>query len=299
MISLTWFPRRKLRAVCSPATLAACWLTTSTLLGGSGCSSEPEREPEPVVEQQDATCQVSYENFAGPFLLNWCVGCHSSALPADARQGAPVDLDFDSLDGIRSNLDRVRRVVVDAPRMPPLGGPSAEDRGRFGTWLDCGAPSSGAGFDPPPPPPAPTVEPPPTGMCAEERQPLPAAALPRCEKKTLDCVLGCGGETAENDPEPCRDACIAADAMPPPAGAEALNCQACTLAQLLACLDVEGCHAETSAFICCVTGCAGDQTCVDRECSGELQAFGLCAYFLAPECVDFTGGYVGACFAAE
>jgi hypothetical protein len=112
-------------------------------------------------------------------------------------------------------------------------------------------------------------------------------------------VLACGGETAENDPEPCRDACVAADAMPALDGAEAVNCRACTLAQLIACLDANGCHAETSNFVCCVTSCAGDQACIDRECAGELQAFGLCAYFLAPECVDFTGEYLGACFAAN
>jgi len=262
----------------------------------AACSSDDA--PGPASDAQDLSCAVSYESFGGPFLLNWCVGCHSSALGADARQGAPLGIDFDTLDGVRAHADRIRAVAVDVPRMPPLGGPRPAERQTFGEWLDCGAPAGGDGFDPQPPPAPPAMDPAPTGTCAEHPL-LPEAVLPRCSKATHECVLACESDDPDGDDdaaEACRDACMAADATPPMLG---VDCKTCTVAQLFGCLGAEGCELESDRFACCASDCGTDAACLQNDCAGELQAFALCAYYVAPECLTFIEGPIAACFAAD
>ena len=246
------------------------------------------------------SCEVGYEDFAGPFVLNWCVGCHSSALSGEARRKkAPEGVDFDTLEGLRKHAENVRLFAVEQPLMPPLGGPSAEDRELFGKWIDCGMPARGEGFDPPAPAGEPDEPPLPTGTCAMPRQYLPESVLPRCKASTLDCVIQCSVDNPDYGADTCRDACLAADGTP--AGTVAgfpVDCPNCTLAQLLACADQDGCHDETARFLCCLEGCGGGDAC-NQQCAGELQAFGLCVYYSAPHCVDYAQGPIGACFAEE
>jgi hypothetical protein len=83
---------------------------------------------------------VSFENFGGPFLLDHCKGCHSSALPADMRQDAPVGVDFDSLADVRQWAPRIwARAADQNATMPPVGAPGFEERTLLGEWLACGA----------------------------------------------------------------------------------------------------------------------------------------------------------------
>lgn len=84
---------------------------------------------------------LSADNFGMPFLLTWCAGCHSAALDADERAGAPVGIDLDSIEGAREHLQRIYvRTAMDDATMPPAGGPTADERARLGDWLACGAP---------------------------------------------------------------------------------------------------------------------------------------------------------------
>ncbi len=244
------------------------------------------------------SCEVGYEDFAGPFLLNWCVGCHSSSLAKGERQKAPETVNFDTLEGVRAHADKIRAMAVDSDLMPPVGGPSAKDRELLGKWLDCGMPAKTDGFTPPAPSTLPDAGPAPTGTCAEPRAPLPEAMLPRCKASTLDCVVQCGLTETEYTLEDCRNACLAADGTP--AGyyySFPVDCPTCTYLQLIACADAGGCHDETAAFMCCLEGCGSDQACQASQCSGELQAFGLCVYYSAPECIEYTSGPINACFA--
>jgi hypothetical protein len=182
--------------------------------------------------------------------------------------------------------------------MPPLGGPTQTERELLAEWIDCGMPASGDGFEPPPPSGTTQPEPPPTGACAEPRPPLPPEILPRCKATTLDCVVQCDADSNGYNAEDCRNACLAADDTPLGAfGTVPVNCAACTLLQLLSCADRTGCHAETADFLCCIEACGGGDSCANVQCTGELQAFGLCVYYLAPECVDYIDGPVGSCFA--
>ncbi len=289
--------------MCVGARHAVTLLGTAMVvaaLGGAACSSDDSAEPTPTGNPSTATQQdtcVSYEDFAGPFLLNWCVGCHSSSLDEAHRKMAPLDMNFDTLAGVRAHADRIKVRVSELKNMPPLGGPSDADRAMLAEWIDCDLPSTGGGFAPPAPTTGPPMTVPPTGTCANPRMFVPDTLLPRCTAETHSCVLQCAS-SPEYDQEACRNACLAADPTPiDPSLGLPINCANCTLAQVLACADTEGCHDETAAFMCCLEGCGGGDACT-ASCNGELQAFGLCVYYTAPQCVDYVAGAPSECFAA-
>jgi hypothetical protein len=84
---------------------------------------------------------ANYDNTGGPFLLNWCTGCHSSLLPQGERAGAPLGVDFDTPAGIEEQLLRIyARSADNNVTMPPVGGVSAHERTLLGDWITCGAP---------------------------------------------------------------------------------------------------------------------------------------------------------------
>ena len=83
---------------------------------------------------------LTYENFGGPFMLSYCTGCHHSRLPADMRQMAPIDVNFDDIDDVRAWADRIWiRSADQNASMPPVGPPDDVARMRLGEWLACGA----------------------------------------------------------------------------------------------------------------------------------------------------------------
>lgn len=86
---------------------------------------------------------LTYENFGGPFMLSYCTTCHASMLPADMRQGSPIEVNFDDIEDIRDQADRIWIRAADQNQtMPPVGPPSDEERARLGEWLACGAPTA-------------------------------------------------------------------------------------------------------------------------------------------------------------
>jgi uncharacterized membrane protein len=102
---------------------------------GSGSNEMVEVDPD-VCE----TSYLDYDNFGAPFVINWCRGCHSSAVPAGMRQKAPADANFDNLEQVRMWGDRIAlRAAGTVPNMPPAGGPSEEERLLLAEWLACGA----------------------------------------------------------------------------------------------------------------------------------------------------------------
>jgi uncharacterized membrane protein len=115
-------------AAAFAATAAGCGAGEDSPGGGS---SDPHR------------CQTSYldyESFGKPFLLDWCTGCHSAAVPATMRQNAPTDVNLDTLEGARRFAERITvRAAGSAATMPPAGGPSAEERALLAEWISCGA----------------------------------------------------------------------------------------------------------------------------------------------------------------
>lgn len=86
---------------------------------------------------------LTYENFGGPFMLSYCTTCHATRLPADMRQGSPIEVNFDDVEDVRAWADRIWIRAADQNfSMPPVGPPSDEDRANLGEWLACGAPTA-------------------------------------------------------------------------------------------------------------------------------------------------------------
>jgi hypothetical protein len=232
---------------------------------------------------------LTYESFGEPFFNDWCTGCHSSALSADARRGAPVGVDYDSLAGIRAHLPQIwARAADNNATMPPAGGPTAPLRQSLGDWVACGAPGTDNGFDAATDDAsAPAL---PTGACAAPRSPLAASLLPRCAASTLACIAAC---TTSN----CQNQCLANDPTPKDPATQ-LDCNACYFDQLIACADPQ-CHGPIAEFFCCVANkCAGgDASCPQTQCSAESEAFSLCLYYVTPGCLTVSQPDIAACFA--
>lgn len=84
---------------------------------------------------------LTLDNFGSGFLSEYCLGCHSSEIPMNMRQGAPEGIDFDTMDGLRVFAPRIYARSADGyDTMPPAGGPDATSRILFGEWLACGMP---------------------------------------------------------------------------------------------------------------------------------------------------------------
>jgi len=86
--------------------------------------------------------ELTWEGFGGPFMLDYCTGCHHSGLPEGMRQKAPLGVDFETLALVRAQADRIwARAADQNATMPPVGPPDADLRAMLGEWLACGAPS--------------------------------------------------------------------------------------------------------------------------------------------------------------
>jgi hypothetical protein len=139
--------------------LLSAALAAAALLAFGGCGEE-SADGETDESADDATPDVdaeyaslderpcpddsylSFESFGGPFLISWCGGCHTSGVPEAERQGAPLGVDFDDIDAVRTWSARIwARSGDHNVTMPPVGGPEAEDRAMLGEWLACGAPA--------------------------------------------------------------------------------------------------------------------------------------------------------------
>ncbi|MFN7143310.1 MAG: hypothetical protein ACK4YP_06005 [Myxococcota bacterium] len=81
---------------------------------------------------------LTWQNFGQGWMDKHCVGCHSSLLREDQRNGAPVGVDLDTWEDAVAWGPRIAaRSLGDAPTMPPGGGPSEEERRLLAEWLDC------------------------------------------------------------------------------------------------------------------------------------------------------------------
>jgi mono/diheme cytochrome c family protein len=92
-------------------------------------------------------------DFGRRFFAKYCTACHASRVEGAARRGAPPELDWDTLEGIRAQRHWIDAVaareadsVEDAPPpfvMPPAfvaKRPTQAERDRLARWIACGAP---------------------------------------------------------------------------------------------------------------------------------------------------------------
>ena len=121
------------------------WLSLALVLAACGTEVPmgEDRSGDDTEQVDPNVCETSYldyDNFGAPFVINWCRGCHSSAVPAGMRQKAPLDANFDTIAQVRTWGDKIAaRATGTTPNMPPAGGPSEQERQLLAEWLACGA----------------------------------------------------------------------------------------------------------------------------------------------------------------
>src|SRR5690606_37425919 len=99
---------------------------TTTTSGGD--TDETTTTGGPWASLDDRPCPedslLTYDNFGGPFMISYCTGCHHSGLAADERQMAPLAVNFETIELIRGQADRVwARAADQNATMPPVGAP--------------------------------------------------------------------------------------------------------------------------------------------------------------------------------
>ena len=117
------------------------------LVSATGC---PAARPVPTGAQCPPGSSLTYANFGEPFMTNYCIDCHSSALKGAARHGAPLYHDFDTFVGVMqvaNHIDSWTAAGPDAineimPEDDPR--PSLEERYQLGEWIACERAKQGA-----------------------------------------------------------------------------------------------------------------------------------------------------------
>ena len=131
------------------------FLASSLVVAAFACSSdkteaahEEEEEGTPTGSTCPPASTLTYDNFAKPFMEEYCTRCHSSQLKGEARNDAPLGHDFDSQQGIivvGEHVDERAGAGPDAVNtiMPPSDPkPTEAERRKLGEWLACN-PASG------------------------------------------------------------------------------------------------------------------------------------------------------------
>lgn len=112
------------------------------LFGLVGCSDEV------VGEDTGSTCPPTdppdYAGFGATFFSTYCLDCHSQTKTGDARNDAPVAIDFDTRSLVRENTSNIDKQAAWGPTahnviMPPDGEPKPTDaeRIRLGEYIAC------------------------------------------------------------------------------------------------------------------------------------------------------------------
>ncbi len=113
--------------------LAAC----GNDVGHDPIIDDDDPPPPPVSKCDDSF--LDHDNFGAPFVANWCRGCHSSAVPMNMRQKAPIDVNFDAEGDLVVWSERIKiRAASLGGTMPPAGGPTQEERELLAEWIECG-----------------------------------------------------------------------------------------------------------------------------------------------------------------
>jgi len=123
----------------------------------------PNLVPSPNVSSRECPTGTvwTWDNLGEAYLLNYCTSCHSSALTAEERFGAPENTDFDTPALVQiwrssmivavggataaaavgdSNESAAPKTNTAGTMPPSLHVPAVENK-NFIEWLNCGAPA--------------------------------------------------------------------------------------------------------------------------------------------------------------
>lgn len=122
----------------------------------AGCTNTAVPTPTQAVCPDPDPQTLTWDSFGQPFMTDFCTSCHSSALPHDQRNGAPLYHDYDTLMSVLEIPDHIDSYAGSGPAadntlMPPgrcpttPGGPldrdcpkpSEQQRKDLAVWLAC------------------------------------------------------------------------------------------------------------------------------------------------------------------
>lgn len=122
---------------------SACFIALALWLAGCGGEDDPPLEGAATGTTCPSGSTLTYESFGRNFFKAFCLKCHSAN--ASDRHGAPKNVNFDTVEQIRSHSARIDELAALGPdaentAMPPSGLiPTDAERTRLGQWLACGA----------------------------------------------------------------------------------------------------------------------------------------------------------------
>ena len=109
-----------------------CTTSAVLLLALAACAGEEE---DPLCARE---VPLTYQSWGQGFLDTHCNGCHSSLLVREElRNGAPLGIDFDTLEGTWAWAERAYQRGAIEVSMPPGGGPGPEELRLYEEWMLC------------------------------------------------------------------------------------------------------------------------------------------------------------------
>jgi uncharacterized membrane protein len=113
--------------------------------GDSSCAtcSQPVDDTASVDCSTALAQALTWDSWAHGFFLNNCTSCHSSTLPKEDRQKAPLAFNYDTYEGVAENAADIENRAVtlaDDPKwsMPPNITLRPDDREDLRVWIECG-----------------------------------------------------------------------------------------------------------------------------------------------------------------
>jgi uncharacterized membrane protein len=125
-----------MRALWILAALVACNRSDGTgPVGDDDGSLTETSDTGSMADPCESAPVVTWENFGAGFVTENCQVCHAST--STSRNGAPIDVVFDTEQDTLDFAERFMSRVVDSESMPPQGGVTANDRYFVSVWLGC------------------------------------------------------------------------------------------------------------------------------------------------------------------
>lgn len=134
-------------------SVLGCGLVLGACVGEGSDADVEDSVADSVADSEAGGCDdkpwLTWQGYARGHLTTWCTPCHSRQVPVEERSGAPVGVDFDTLEDVRRFAERIAVTGTGAEaRMPPAGGVSDEAKDLLAEWLACGAPGEEVSVDP-------------------------------------------------------------------------------------------------------------------------------------------------------
>lgn len=103
------------------------------------CDNTFDTANTPETDSKSPTCMndslLTWNNWGEGFFQTWCQSCHSRNTPQ--RNGAPENLNFDTLDDVIKWQSSIFDSVIASERMPKGGGIPAGVQQQLIEYMDC------------------------------------------------------------------------------------------------------------------------------------------------------------------